>query len=358
MGYKNMMTTDVLNTAAFAYSSSQSDLNANDNDNENIIGKSPFSLPVSTVPTNATPDEIIAAVKGSMYRVSTWLLQIEKATARRREVLDSDLYEDQSMGTGYHGDFAPPSGDCYGVNEEDDDRDEEDDIHLPGYSDRDEEEERDDRDRDRDENSYDNEGEQMGERGEDDHNNNDSIQSSPPPMYRSTSRSRHPYLPSNRTDTYSTTSLLNKSKQQKSSISTTTFSSTSLSLDRVTVIFKAFVKAQNNKARWLGSNEKLTRLKFHGGMERVLRLKMNWQQFDAMWNNLDSKRSGDLDINEFRDRFGDLEDFNTLEGTYVCSIFLLIISFYIIRLSLSHSYYISSLNSSPLYYLYDYRYFC
>jgi hypothetical protein len=38
------------------------------------------------------------------------------------------------------------------------------------------------------------------------------------------------------------------------------------------------------------------------GIERVLKLKMNWQQFDAMWNKLDSVRSGDLDMDEFKGR--------------------------------------------------------
>ena len=47
----------------------------------------------------------------------------------------------------------------------------------------------------------------------------------------------------------------------------------------------------------------------------MLRLKINWSQFDALWTRLDYKRSGDIDFKEFCDFFRDVEDFETLEGT-------------------------------------------
>ena len=98
MGYKNMMTRDVLNDAAFTSQSSNT---------QNIMGKNPFSLSVRTIPFNSSPEEIVAAVKGAMYRVSDWLLQLDAVDVRRREVLDSDLYDNQSTGY-YGGDYAPP----------------------------------------------------------------------------------------------------------------------------------------------------------------------------------------------------------------------------------------------------------
>ena len=299
-GYKNMMTRDVLNTAAFM---------STQHDDGNMIEENPFTLPVRTLPTNATPDEILATVKGSMYRVSGWLLQMEKADARRREVLDSDLYEDQSIGTGYHGDFAPPP-EFHNRDDEDDERDERDGNDVPGYEHYDREEEGELRNdnsnirgsRDGELPAYKHEGERDDDDDDDDSNH------SPPPTYQNNNPSYPKQLSTHRTDTSMTNGSSKKSKSLKIS------SSIPPPTDRVTAIFKAFVRAQNNKARWLGSNDKLTRLKFHGGMERVLRLKMNWQQFDAMWNKLDSKRSGDLDIQEFKFCFGDLEEFATLEG--------------------------------------------
>ena len=317
-GYKNMMTTDVLNTAAFT---------STQHYDENMMEENPFTLPVRTVPTNATPDEILATVKGSMYRVSGWLLQMEKADARRREVLDSDLYEDQSIGTGYHGDFAPPP-ESYNRNDEededdderDDERDERDGDDLPGYEHYDREEDGELREGDRNMRRK-RDGELPAykyEGGRDDDDNDNDSNHTPPPTYQNNNQSYPKQVPSHRTDS----SMRNSSSKKYRSLRTS--SSIPPPIDRVTVIFKAFVRAQNNKARWLGSNDKLTRLKFHGGMERVLRLKMNWQQFDAMWNKLDSKRSGDLDIEEFKFCFGDIEEFATLEGIQIFYIIILI----------------------------------
>jgi hypothetical protein len=84
--------------------------------------------------------------------------------------------------------------------------------------------------------------------------------------------------------------------------------------DRTGLIFNAFVGLQNNGARWIGSNDKLTRLKFYGGFEAVLRLNLEWPQFDTLWNNLDYVRSGELDRHEFKSFFGDLSEFESNEG--------------------------------------------
>jgi Ca2+-binding EF-hand superfamily protein len=79
--------------------------------------------------------------------------------------------------------------------------------------------------------------------------------------------------------------------------------------DRTGLVYDAFVNQKNNDAKWLGSNDKLTRLKFYGGFETILRLKCPWPQFDVLWNKLDSVRSGELDKNEFRAFFGDFSEF-------------------------------------------------
>ena len=46
------------------------------------------------------------------------------------------------------------------------------------------------------------------------------------------------------------------------------------------------VQSENNHAHWLGNNDKLTRIKFEGGLKRILRLKMGWTQFNDLWNQV------------------------------------------------------------------------
>ena len=293
MGYKNMMTRDVLNDAAFTSQSSKT---------QNIMGKNPFSLSVRTIPFNSSPEEIVAAVKGAMYRVSDWLLQLDAVDVRRREVLDSDLYDNQSTGY-YGGDYAPPDrseAEVEREREDDDDDDEDDDGTLPPY-----------RSADSDDNMLSGERERHSGDDDDDEDEDDFPDLGPPAFSDDNydNFERFPHTNTNTNTIQSEFLTMTKSGQRPRSPVPPA--------DRVSVVFRAFVKAQNNKAHWLGSNEKLTRLKFHGGMERVLRLRMSWQQFDAMWNKLDSARSGDLDIEEFRACFGDLENYATLEGTCV-----------------------------------------
>lgn len=86
---------------------------------------------------------------------------------------------------------------------------------------------------------------------------------------------------------------------------------TSKKYDRTKLVYEAFINQQNNGARWLGSNDKLTRLKFHGGFESILRLRVSWPQFDMIWNDLDSVRSGELDLAEFKMYFGDFSEFES-----------------------------------------------
>lgn len=87
------------------------------------------------------------------------------------------------------------------------------------------------------------------------------------------------------------------------------------SIDRMQLVYEAIVNQTNNDAfSSTGSNNKLTRMKFLGGLESLLLLKMDWAQFDALWSRLDSQRSGDLDLKEFKAFFSDLSEFEQLEG--------------------------------------------
>jgi hypothetical protein len=47
----------------------------------------------------------------------------------------------------------------------------------------------------------------------------------------------------------------------------------------------------------------------------LLKLEVDWCQFDALWTKIDYRRSGDIDLDEFKRFFGDLSEFETLEGT-------------------------------------------
>jgi hypothetical protein len=52
------------------------------------------------------------------------------------------------------------------------------------------------------------------------------------------------------------------------------------------LVYKEFVELQNNGARWLGQNDRLTRLKLLGGTRKLLRLDMSWEQFDNLYRYL------------------------------------------------------------------------
>jgi hypothetical protein len=71
-------------------------------------------------------------------------------------------------------------------------------------------------------------------------------------------------------------------------------------VDGARLAFEAMVSQQNNDAHWLGANSKLTRLKLEGALLHLLRLRVSWTQFDALWTRLDHRRTGDLDFDEFR----------------------------------------------------------
>jgi SAM domain (Sterile alpha motif)/EF-hand domain pair/EF hand len=77
---------------------------------------------------------------------------------------------------------------------------------------------------------------------------------------------------------------------------------------RMTMLFHEFVGLRNNGAHWLGSNHKLTRLKLEGGLATLLKLELAWEQFDAMFNFVDTRRSGTLSAREFAIAFGRQED--------------------------------------------------
>jgi hypothetical protein len=87
-----------------------------------------------------------------------------------------------------------------------------------------------------------------------------------------------------------------------------------LTLDRMELVYHALINQTNNNASFIGTNDKLTRLKLLGGLESICRLKLSWSQFETMWTRLDMVRTGDLDLQEFKNFFGDLSEYENREG--------------------------------------------
>ena len=84
-------------------------------------------------------------------------------------------------------------------------------------------------------------------------------------------------------------------------------------VNRTKLIFDALVGQQNNNARWLGNNSKLTRLKFYGGLSTLLKLQVEWPQFDTLWTKLGNC---DLDFQDFKRYFNldEISDPNDIDG--------------------------------------------
>lgn len=59
--------------------------------------------------------------------------------------------------------------------------------------------------------------------------------------------------------------------------------------------------------RWLGANAKLTRLKLVGGVHKLLKMDLSWEQFDNLYRYLNptaNGKKGHLDLDEFMEAFG------------------------------------------------------
>lgn len=256
---------------------------------------SPFTTKMRTIPSNATTDEIIAIIKGSMFELSSWLLKVDYLNRQREIILDEDLIDNENTlsetlntkGTfdteEYQPDLSarsqtaelpPPSYDDY-LSETVEVKDNQFEL-----------EETDDND----------------------------LKLEMNPLASTNSFNATKSMPS-----------------VKKTMIQHLLQATSLQLiqdihpvrsdkDRMTLIYQEFVNQKNNDARWLGPNEKLTRLKLHGGIETLLKLKLDWTQFDALWTRLDYKRSGDIDLSEFKEFFGDLSEFNEKEGVNTLSL--------------------------------------
>jgi Ca2+-binding EF-hand superfamily protein len=212
---------------------------------------------VRQVPANLSFDEVLSVIKGAMYDVSNRLIRIEQAKQLQSEALDSDLES---------------AGHEYDVQGDIDETESHIDDDPPNYDETALAVSVDDRKAEYNDTL--------------DIPQNDEVSSDPPP--------------------YSTSVVKKVSGKQQAQ--------PPVRYDRVGLIFSTMVNLQNNGASWIGQNDKLTRLKLYGALESVLRLKLGWPQFDALWTHLDSFRTGEIDKSEFKAYFGDLSSFETNEG--------------------------------------------
>jgi len=199
----------------------------------------------------------LVAIKAAMFEVSNWLVEVERINRQRQTLMDKDL---ESIVN----DTLLADINNFDIEDNADGEDEEDaSSPPPSYS------------------------ELLGleevqnEIGEGEEFGNFALHTtqSPPPPFQKTAEGL-----------YNTTR--SSQVEQEGPIE-----------NRTQLIFDALVDQRNNNARWLGSNSKLTRLKFYGGLSTLLKLQVEWPQFDMLWTKLDSKRSGDLDIHEFKKYF-------------------------------------------------------
>ena len=298
-GYRQMMTMDGLSAPAHT--------------SMDAPHPPSFLSTVHRIPYNCTTDEVLAAVKAAMFETSIWLLSVDAMESKRSGELDSDLVDRPNGGyrtqRSYTGEADLPAYSRHSAQFE---------FSAVSLDSRDvinEEEEG--------QEEYD------GDGGDDDGDGN---MTPPPPQYEEEESELDTHVGEGgggdggaveNSSAYSSVFRhadfpVSPIKNHLTHPTHPTQSRTQLHTqtpDRVTILFRAFVDCENNKAKWLGKNEKLTRLKFQGGVARVLRLKMAWQQFDSLWSRIDTLRSGDLDVKEFRACFGDIQDFNSTEGT-------------------------------------------
>ena len=261
--YQRAMVLDVLGSNEFA------------NSNIGNIKRPPrLDGPVQAISKNCSPDEVITVLKGAMYEVSSWLLQLEELELEKRKFQDSDL-----LATEYQSNYEDYNDDnILDLNSDDEIEDEESLSPPPIYS------------------------EPTQPVVNDTEINPDNISKDLVPI-------EPLHLSQSSSPPSKTQKLLNSLDAKEYSIP-----------DRMTLIFNAFVNQKRNKAQWLGENNKLTRSKFDGGIESILKVTMSWGQFDSLWTRLDYKRSGTLDLDEFKAFFGDLSEFEEMEGNQTLDI--------------------------------------
>ena len=232
--------------------------------------------PIRALPKQSSVDEVIAAVKGAMYELSTRLLQIQEFAAKKDEHVDDDLISCDYSIHEVEAD-AQPSTELATKSE----------LSLgqvPTYED-------------------------VVSKDE------DWITAPPPEEDPIDGENSFPdyqapeLVPKSPMRKVKTITLVKKVKERREPAFDPEHHK-----DRMGLVYEALIMQSNNDASFIGSNDKLTRLKLYGGCESLLRLRLTWSQFDSMWTRLDMVRTGDLNKEEFKAFFGDLSEFESKDG--------------------------------------------
>ena len=225
---------------------------------------------IKSVKKSSVFDEVLAEIKGAMFALSSRLLEVRRRELLHADSRDADLDEEEVANA------DDVVGADLGFGKEESAADDDDGMHqLPGYSQHEAPE-----------------GIQDAEPWE-----------APPPPIDDDDDSYWGGAPAGAMH-----EATSPARRERAAVEAE-------SIDRMQLVFEAIVGQTNNDAfSSTSSNNKLTRLKFLGALESLLLLKMDWAQFDALWFRLDSQRSGDLDLREFKAFFGDLSEFEQIEG--------------------------------------------
>ena len=243
------------------------------NSNDLKVSKDHFSEPVEckikTLPTTRTCEEIIDILKHAMLKVSRRLIEFEKLKEKKTNVdEDIETVEKNTINLIMQARNEVATNNHKIVNDqirvssiENDDYyedDENDSIisgSLPSYN--------------AALNAEPYEGHYSDQSDDDNSSDEDDLMSEtdPPPSYRNISSPLPQIATSNNLSRIQTKFI----DEKKSEL-----------YDNCEVIFNAFLEL-SNEAAWLSKVQRLTRLKFMGGVESILKIKMSWGQFGGVW---------------------------------------------------------------------------
>ena len=244
------------------------------NSNDLKVSKDHFSEPVEcknkTLPTTRTCEEIIDILKHAMLKVSRRLIEFEKLKEKKTN-LDEDIETVEKntinlimqarneVATSNHKFVNEDQIIVSNIENDDNYEDDENDSILSGsvpsynaalnaepY-----------------EGHYSDQSDNYNSSDEDDLMS----ETEPPPSYRNLSSPLPQIATSNNLSRIQTKFI----DEKKSEL-----------YDNCEVIFNAFLEL-SNEAAWLSKVQRLTRLKFMGGIESILKIKMSWGQFGGVW---------------------------------------------------------------------------
>jgi hypothetical protein len=246
-----------------------------------ILLSKPISTDVTIIPNTRTTDEIIDILKHAMIKVSKRLVDFQRANDLKK-VKDNDLDELDTTTLNFLNIAEKGTEDQYLYSDnpfKNDDEiergsvDSDEDASGENLDDGDDESD-DERNSDRNVSSppaFDDAllMPKLPEDQQDSDNDEETVQTREPPTYEEILVKKSTLIATNLTSHNNLSRIPVKNDEE-------------ISYDNIGLIFQAFLELSND-ANWLGKVSKLTRLKFMGGIESILKIRMSWGQFGALW---------------------------------------------------------------------------